>query len=101
MKIEGKTIPAPQNIKRRETFLLQHKDSLPKTYLQAQLLKIAMTRAEKKLRWEQPLARLATQEQRQKETAKIFTPVETPKIFMNRTRDWIDRKFKKGSQRGS
>ena len=95
MKIDGKTIPSPQNIKRRETYLLQHADKLPKSYVQAQLLKIAITRAEKKLRWEQPLLRLATLEERTKETAKKFVPVETPKGFMNRTRDWIDRKLKK------
>ena len=54
MKIEGKTIPAPQNIKRREAYLLQNADKLPKTSGQAQLLKIAMIRTQKKLRWETP-----------------------------------------------
>lgn len=76
MKIEGKTIPAPQNIKRREAYLLTHADTLPKKYLQAQLLKIAMIRAEKSLRWETPM-RMQTAEERQeriKETAKNFIP---------------------------
>lgn len=70
------TIPAPQNIKRREAFLLTHKDYYPKGRLAQELMRIAMTRAEKKLRWEQPLARMATQEERMKETSKMFTPVK-------------------------
>jgi hypothetical protein len=77
MKIDGKTIPAPQNIKRRESFLITHADRLPKTYVQAQLLKIAIIRAEKKLRWEVPSIAKAPLEERMKETSKQFTP--TPK----------------------
>lgn len=84
MKIEGKTIPAPQNIKRREAYLLQHADKLPKSYVQAQLLKIAKIRSEKRLRWETPV-RLQTAEERQKrieETAKQFTVVQKkPTLF--------------------
>lgn len=76
MKVDKKTIPAPQNIKRREAYLLTNADKLPKTYLQAQLLKIAMVRAEKKLRWHTPDTRLKTQEERMKETAKAFTPID-------------------------
>lgn len=44
-------IPAPQNLKRREAFLLENKDKLKPEYVRAQLLIIAHTRAEKKLRW--------------------------------------------------
>lgn len=72
------TIPATQNIKRRETFLLTHKDTLPKEYVHAELLKIAMTRAEKNLRWEQPSnmalldQTIVHLEERKKETAKSF-----------------------------
>ena len=101
MKKNVPTIPAPQNIKRREAYLITNSDKLPKTYVQAQLLRIAMIRTEKELRWSMPDNRLKTQDERLKETAKQFVPVESPKGFMNRTRDWIDRKFKKGSQRGA
>ena len=88
MKIEGKTIPAPQNIKRREAYLLTNADKLPKTYVQAQLLKIAMTRSEKKLRWKTPDTRLQTQTERMKETAKTFEVVTkpTPKTFFSRVK---------------
>ena len=96
MKIEGKTIPAPQNIKRREAFLLTHADKLPKTYVQAQLLKIAMVRSEKKLRWNTPDTRLQTRDERMKETAKTFEVVKPmPKTFFSRVKGM----FK--SQRGN
>lgn len=74
---DNPTIPAPQNIKRREAYLLQHADKLPKTYVQAQLLKIAMVRTEKKLRWQTPvkMQMMEEREARIKETAKMFTPV--------------------------
>ena len=86
MKIDGKTIPAPQNIKRRESFLLDHKDKLPRTYVQAQLLKIAMIRSEKRLRWEVKDTRLATQDERMKETAKTFTPILKKQGFISRVK---------------
>jgi len=87
MKIEGKTIPAPQNIKRREAYLLTNVDKLPKTYVQAQLLKIAITRSEKRLRWETPDTRLKTAAERMKETAKTFEVVKpTPKTFFARVK---------------
>lgn len=97
MKIEGNAIPAPQNIKRREAYLLQHADKLPKTYVQAQLLKIAMVRAEKKLRWEMP-HKMESAEQRMeriKETAKTFIPVPKKQGLMSRVKGM----FK--SQRGN
>ena len=86
MKIEGKTIPAPQNIKRREAYLLQHADKLPKTYVQAQLLKIAMIRSEKRLRWQTPV-KMQTMEEREarmKETAKTFEVVKPKPSFFKR-----------------
>ena len=86
MKVDGKTIPAPQNIKRREAYLLAHADKLPKTYVQSQLLKIAMIRTEKKLRWERPDTRLQTQDERMKETAKSFTPVPKKQGFFSRVK---------------
>lgn len=46
------TIPAPQNIKRREKFLLEHQDYYSKNRFQGELLKVAMTRTEKSLDWE-------------------------------------------------
>ena len=64
MKIEGKTIPAVQHIKRREAYLLTNSDKLPKTYVQAQLLRIAKIRTEKRLRWETP-GRMLTQQERE------------------------------------
>ena len=45
------TIPAPQNIRRREAFLLAHPDYYPETKLKAELLKIYLTRIQKGLRW--------------------------------------------------
>ena len=96
MKINGSTIPAPQNIKRREAYLLTHADKLPKTYVQAQLLKIAMVRSEKKLRWNTPDTRLQTRDERMKETAKTFEVVKPrPKTFFSRVKGM----FK--SQRGN
>ena len=95
MKIEGKTIPAPQNIKRREAYLLTNADKLPKTYVQAQLLRIAKTRIEKRLRWETPDNRLKTMDERLKETAKTFTPVLKKQTFFSRVKSM----FK--SQRGN
>lgn len=94
MKVDGKTIPAPQNIKRREAFLLNNVEKLPTKYVQAQLLKIAMVRSEKKLRWETP-NRLNTQAQRREETAKTFEVVKPKKTFLSRVKDM----FK--SQRGN
>ena len=95
MKVEGKTIPAPQNIKRREAYLLQHADKLPKTYVQAQLLKIAMIRTQKKLRWETPQVARAPLQQRIEETKKMFTPVPKKQTFFSRVKGM----FK--SQRGN
>ena len=99
MKIEGKknvpTIPAPQNIKRRETFLLQHADKLPKTYVQAQLLRIAIERSHKRLRWESYQTPKAPLEERLKETAKMFTPVPKKQRLFSRVKGM----FK--SQRGN
>jgi len=97
MKIEGKTIPAPQNIKRREAYLLTHADKLPKTYVQAQLLKIAMIRTTKRLRWETPARKQSAQEreERMKETAKNFEVVQPKKTFFSRVKNM----FK--SQRGN
>lgn len=89
------TIPAPQNIKRREAYLLTHAEKLPKTYVQAQLLKIAFIRSQKKLRWETPDNRLKTQDERIKETAKQFVPISKKQGIISRIRNI----FK--SQRGS
>ena len=89
------TIPAPQNIKRREAYLLAHADKLPKAYVQAQLLKIAKIRAEKKLRWQTPDNRLATQAERMKETSKIFKPIPIKRTLFSRLKD----RFK--AQRGN
>lgn len=75
MKVDGKTIPAPQNIRRREAFLLTHADKLPTKYLQAQLLKIAIVKAQKNLRWEMP-TKLKSREERMEETTRKFTPVK-------------------------
>jgi hypothetical protein len=86
MKLDGKTIPAPQNIKRREAYLITNADKLPKTYVQAQLLKIAMTRTEKKLRWQVPDTRLKTMQERMTETAKTFTPVPKKQGFIDRVK---------------
>lgn len=94
MKIDGKTIPAPQNIKRREAFLLNNADKLPTKYVQAQLLKIAMVRSEKKLRWETHEYRLKTQAERIKETSKTFEVVAPKQTLISR----IKNMFK--SQRG-
>jgi len=95
MKIEGKTIPAPQNIKRREAYLLNNSDKLPKTYVQAQLLKIAITRSEKKLKWATPDTRLKTMDERMKETAKTFTPVPKKQGLFSRLKGIFN------SQRGN
>lgn len=89
------TIPSPKNLKRREAFLLTHKDYYPESKREAELLKIAHTRAEKKLRWEMPEVRLETQQERMKETAKTFTPVAKKQGLFARVRNI----FK--SQRGS
>lgn len=86
MKVDGKTIPAPQNIKRREAYLLTHADKLPTKYVQAQLLKIAMERSEKRLRWSTPDNRLKTQDERMKETAKSFTPIPKKQGFFSRVK---------------
>lgn len=95
MKVEGKTIPAPQNIKRRESYLITHADKLPKTYVQAQLLKIAMIRTTKKLRWQVPDTRLKTMDERKKETAQTFEVVHKKPTFFSRVKNM----FK--SQRGN
>lgn len=101
MKLDGKTIPAPQNIKRREAFLLNNADKLPSKYVQAQLLKIAMVRSEKRLRWDMPNNMVlpditnAHREERMKETAKAFTPVPKKQGFISRVKGM----FK--SQRGN
>lgn len=76
MKVEGKTIPAPQNIKRREAFLLAHADKMPTKYVQAQLLRIAKIRVQKKLRWETPSLQSLTRTDRMEGTKKTFTPVK-------------------------
>jgi hypothetical protein len=81
------TIPAPQNIKRREAYLLKNADTLPKIYVQAQLLKIAKERAEKKLRWDVPDTRLKTQDERMEETKKTFEPIKPKKSFIERLRE--------------
>ena len=94
MKIENKTIPAPQNIKRREAFLLEHETKMPKEYVHAQLLRIAMERASKRLNWNQPIVQ-AKREERIKETAKMFTPIPKKQGFMSRVKGM----FK--SQRGN
>ena len=88
------TIPAPQNIKRREAFLLEHEAKMPKEYVHAQLLRIAMERAEKRLKWNQPIL-IAKQQERMKETAKMFTPIPKKQGFMSRVKGM----FK--SQRGN
>ena len=95
MKVEGKTIPAPQNIKRREAFLITHSDKLPKKYVQAELMKIALIRTHKKLRWEVPDTRLLTAGERMKETAKKFEVVKPKLSFISRVKGM----FK--SQRGN
>lgn len=95
MKIDGKTIPAPQNIKRRESFLISNADKLPKAYVQSQLLKIANIRAQKKLRWDVPDTRLKTQDERMNETAKTFIPIPKKQTFFSR----IKNAFR--SQRGN
>ena len=97
MKIEGKTIPAPQNIKRREKFLLDNADKLPKTYVQAQLLKIAMLRSEKKLRWATGHEKLKTMDERIGKPSSEFKVESkpTPKTFFSRVKGM----FK--SQRGN
>ncbi len=56
MKINGKTIPAPQNLKRREAFLLNNAKDLNANYLRAQLLTIALTRLDKGLKWDNPVS---------------------------------------------
>ena len=94
MKIENKTIPAPQNIKRREAFLLEHETKMPKEYVHAQLLRIAMERASKRLNWNQPIVQ-QKREERMKETAKMFTPIPKKQGFMSRVKGM----FK--SQRGN
>ena len=78
------TIPAIQNIKRRETFLLEHTDYYSPKRFEYELLRIAKIRSEKKLRWEQPLMRLATQQERMKETAKTFEVVKPKPSFFKR-----------------
>ena len=87
MKIDGSTIPSPQNIKRREAYLLTHADKLPKTYVQAQLLKIAMIRSQKRLRWQTPDTRLKNMDERKKDTAKIFEPVPVKRTLFSRIRN--------------
>ena len=95
MKIEGKTIPAPQNIKRREAFLLEHEAKMPKEYVHAQLLRIAMERASKRLNWTQPII-MNKLEERKKQTAHTFEAVhQKPKTFFQRVKGM----FK--SQRGN
>ena len=47
-------------------------------------MRIAMTRAEKKLRWEQPAVKLATQAERMKETAKSFKVVPKKQNILHR-----------------
>ena len=97
MKIDG-TIPAPQNMRRRESYLLTHKDTLPKTYVQAELLKIAMRRTENRIRfWDKDDER----KQKIKEMAKKFTPVPQKKTFKDRVRDWFKPKINRASQRGN
>lgn len=92
MKIEGKTIPAPQNIKRREAYLLTNADKLPTTYVQAQLLRIAMIRTEKKLRWDSPINIVlpdiakAHQEERKKKTAAAFANMPQKQTFVSRVK---------------
>ena len=93
------TVPAPQNIKRRETFLLAHPDYYSPKRFEYELLMIAKIRSEKKLRWEQPLMRMSPQEDRRQETAKTFEVVK-PNAF-KRTLDWIKPKFTRASQRGN
>ena len=79
------TIPAPQNIKRREAFLLEHESKMPKEYVHAQLLRIAMERAAKRLNWSQPIVQAKRQERLQ-ETAKMFTPVPKKQGFFSRVK---------------
>ena len=86
MKIEGRTIPSIQNIKKREAFLLEYRDKLPQGYLHDELLRIAKIRMEKKLRWEVKDTRLATQEERMKETAKTFEVVKPKETFISKVK---------------
>ncbi len=95
MKIEGRTIPALQNIKRREAYLLTNYDKLPKSYAQAQLLRIARIRSDKRLRWETSSIPKAPLQERIKETANVFTPIPKKQSFIDR----VKGTFK--SQRGN
>ena len=63
-------------------------------YVHAQLLQIAMERAEKRLKWNQPIVQ-TKREERMKETAKMFTPIPKKEGFMSRVKGM----FK--SQRGN
>lgn len=77
------TIPSIQNIKRRETFLFEYTDYYSPKRFEYELLRIAKIRAEKKLRWEQPLFHMK-QEERMKETAKTFEIVPKKQGFFKK-----------------
>lgn len=65
------TIPAPQNIKRREAFMFAYPDYYKEIKLRAELLKIAFIRAEKNLRWGKPISTLSTDQE-----VKEFVPIK-------------------------
>ena len=81
------TIPAPQNIKRREAFLITHKDKLPSSYYHAELLRIAHIRAEKKLRWAVPDTRLKTMEERKSQTNQLFEVVKPKQTLFSKVKN--------------
>lgn len=78
------TIPAPQNIKRRESFLLAHPDYYGPVKTRAELLKIAYVRAKKNLRWD--VAQIARPIVKEME---VLSRVQPTKV------GFIDRFFKK------
>lgn len=94
------TIPAPQNIKRRERFLVEHADYYLPARFEYELLRIANIRASKKLRWETPL-NYSKRDERIKETSKMFEHVPKKVSMFKRTLDWFKPKVNRASQRGA
>lgn len=95
------TPPAPQNIRRRELFFLEHADKYPTKRVHAELLRIAMHRANNNIRWGKPDTRTVTREERLKETASTFQVVEKKQGVLDHVKNIFKPKANKASQRGN
>lgn len=82
------TIPSMKNLKQREAFLFAHPDYYSESRLKAELLKIAIIRKTKNLRWPRP--QMSMPQEQGTETKFTMIPKKTSLI------DKVKNLFTKG-----